>query len=154
MSSAMPTYCATCRRLGIWNRHRAAAWDTLLTPVLEHYEVLRPSHHGGCRRDYNLALVLWAHRGIRLRFLVPLTNNRAEQALCIVKRQLTIVGGFRIMADTARFARLLEPARKQDRSILDALMPKNGYLIPEPEYLSELRETEAQPIKSIGDEWL
>ena len=76
----------------------AAAWDALLTPVLDHYEGLPPPARGR-RRGHNLALALWTHRDACLHFLadprVPFTNNQAEQALRMAKLQMKISGGFR-----------------------------------------------------------
>ena len=57
----------------------AAAWDALLTPVLDHYESLPPPARDR-RRGPNLAL--WTHREVCLHILadphVPFTNNQAE----------------------------------------------------------------------------
>ncbi len=39
----------------------AAAWDTLLQQVLDHYESLPSPARGRCR-GHNLALILWMHR--------------------------------------------------------------------------------------------
>ena len=107
----------------------AAAWDALLTPVLDHYESLPPPARGR-RRGHNLALALWTQRDACLLFLadprVPFTNNRAEQALRMVKLQMKISGGFRTGTGAAHFALvrgLLETARKQGRDLLAVLTP-------------------------------
>ena len=46
----------------------AAAWDTLLAPVLDHYESLPPPARGR-RRGHNLALALWELRDACLLFM-------------------------------------------------------------------------------------
>ena len=76
----------------------AAAWDTLLQPVLDHY-ASRPPPARGRRRGHNLAL------------------RRA-------KLPMKISGGFRTRAGAERFARmrgLVETARKQGHNLLDLL---------------------------------
>ncbi len=107
----------------------AVAWDDLLAPVLDHYESLPPPARGR-RRGHNLARALWTHREACLHCLadpcVPFTNNRAEQALRMVKLQMKISGSFRTWAGAERFAHvrgLLETARKQGRDLLAVLQP-------------------------------
>ena len=107
----------------------AAAWDALLLPVLDHYESLPPPARGH-RRGHNLASALWTDRASCLLFMadprVPFTNNRAEQALRMVKLQMKISAGFRTGTRAAHFALvrvLLATERKQDRDLLAVLMP-------------------------------
>ena len=108
-------------------RQTAAAWDALLTPVLDHYESLPPPACGR-HRGHNLALALWTLRDACLLFMtdlaVPFTNNGAEQALRMAKLQMKISGGFRTPAGAERFVRmrgLIETARKQGHNLLDLL---------------------------------
>ncbi|MCY3659589.1 MAG: IS66 family transposase, partial [Caldilineaceae bacterium] len=105
----------------------AAAWDALLTPVLDHYESLPPPARGR-RRGHNLALALWELRDACLLFLadprVPFTNNQAEQALRMARLQMKISGCFRTREGAERFARmrgLAETARKRGQTLLDLL---------------------------------
>ncbi|MYC61958.1 MAG: IS66 family transposase [Caldilineaceae bacterium SB0661_bin_34] len=116
----------------------AAAWDTLLQPVLEHYESLPPPARGR-RRGHNLALALWTLRDACLLFMadpaVPFTNNRAERALRMAKLQMKISGGFRTRAGAERFARmrgLVETARKQGHNLLDLLRQDPDAPTPQP----------------------
>ena len=115
----------------------ATAWDTLLAPVLDHYESLPPPARG--RRGHNLARSLWQLRDACLLFLadpaVPFTNNGAEQALRMVKLQMKISGCFRTRAGAERFAHmrgLVETARKQKRNLLELLRQSSDAPVPQP----------------------
>jgi len=65
-------------------------------------------------------------------FVVPFTNNQAEQDLRMMKLRMKISGGFRSEQGAHNFARLrsiLSTARKQGWNILDTLSAQSDALI-------------------------
>ncbi|MYD91552.1 MAG: transposase [Caldilineaceae bacterium SB0662_bin_9] len=107
----------------------AETWEAILQPALDRYERLPPLHKGK-RRGHNLALALRRHQEACLRFLtdpaIPFSNNRAEQALRMMRLQMKISGCFRTLEGARRFAdmrSLIETDRKQARDLLTGLLP-------------------------------
>ncbi len=78
----------------------AETWEAILQPALDRYERLPPLHKGK-RRGHNLALALRRHQEACLRFLtdpaISFSNNRAEQALRMMRLQMKISGCFRTL---------------------------------------------------------
>ena len=104
----------------------AAAWDTLLQPILDRYQNLPPTR-GRCR-SHNLTRAPWTLRNACLLFpadpTVPSPHNLAEQALRGAKLQIKVSGGFRTRAGAELFAQMrsrAEIACKQGQNLLDLL---------------------------------